>query len=50
MPVSDERGNFKHHWRRGSEPDEDNPDHDDREGYYRMHRDAQWAMVSIALD
>ena len=50
IPVSDDRASFEQHWRRGSESDEDNHDHHDREGYYRVHRDAQWAMVSIALD
>ena len=50
IPVPDYRGDFKQHRRRGSESDQDNHDHHDREGHYRVHRDAQWALVSAALD
>jgi hypothetical protein len=49
MPVSGDRANFKGYWRAGTDPDQDNHDQHDHDGYNRMHRNAQRAMVGIAI-
>ena len=48
--MSDDCGHFKQHWRCGSESDQDNHDHHDREGYYRVHCDAELAMIGVTDD
>lgn len=40
MPVSDDRVNFKRHWSRGVDSDEDSRSHQGHDGHDGMHRDA----------
>ena len=49
MPVSGDRANFKNHWRRGFDSNQDNHDQHNHDGHDRMHHDAYCAMVGIAV-
>jgi hypothetical protein len=49
MPVSGDCANFKERRRRSSDPDQNNHDQHDNEGYNRVHHHAQRAMVGIAV-
>jgi hypothetical protein len=47
MPVSTNRANFARRQRRGSDPDEDDPNDEHHERHYRVHHDAELAMIGV---
>jgi len=49
MPEPGNRLNFKNHRGDGFDPDQDNRDQHDHDGHNRVHRDAQRAVVGIAI-
>ena len=49
MPVSGDRTDFKVTLRQNFDPDQDDHDQHDHDGHNRVHRDAQRAVVGIAI-
>jgi hypothetical protein len=49
MPVSGDRADFKKTWRQNFDPGQDHCDQQDHDGHNRVHRDAQRAVVGIAI-
>lgn len=49
MPESGDCAAFKNTRRQNFNPDQDHRDQHDHEGHYRVHRDAQHAVVGIAI-
>jgi hypothetical protein len=49
MPVSGDRANFKKTQRQNFDPDQNTRDQHDHDGHNRVHRNAQRAVVGIAI-
>ncbi len=49
MRVSGDRTDFKKTWRQNFDPDHDHRDQHDYDGHNRVHRDAQRAVIGIAI-
>jgi hypothetical protein len=50
MPGMDDPATFLRHGSRGTDPGKDRCSHQDYDGQYGMHRDAQRTMVGITLN
>jgi hypothetical protein len=50
MPVPDDSASFVHHGRRGADPDQHNCGRHDHKWHYRVHCDAELAMIGVTFD